>query len=57
MPQELNNIENELRQLIAEILEKDPKEIAPETRFIEDLGMDSMMALEILVAMEKRNTA
>ena len=47
-------LENELRGLIAEIIEADPKDITPEARFVEDLGMDSMMALEILAAMEKK---
>ena len=48
------NLETELKQIIAEILEKDQNEIIPNAKFIEDLGMDSMMALEILVATEKK---
>lgn len=47
-------IENEIRGLIAEVLEKEPDEIKPETRFVEELGMDSLKALEILVAVEKK---
>ncbi len=44
----------EIRAIIAEIIEVDPKEITLEARFVEDLGMDSMMALEILAAVEKK---
>ena len=55
----MNNIdtqklENELKNLIAEIVEIEPEKITAEANFIEDLGMDSMMALEILAAMEKK---
>lgn len=48
-----NSIENEIRKLIAEILEVEPEEIDPDAQFVKDLGMDSMMALEILAGIEK----
>ena len=47
------NIENEIRKLVAEILEVEPEEINPEAQFVKDLGMDSMMALEVLAGIEK----
>ena len=47
-------LEKELREIIANITEIDPSEIKLGSSFIEDLGMDSMMALEILAAMEKK---
>ena len=47
-------LEKELREIIAKITEIDPAEIKLESNFVEDLGMDSMMALEILAAMEKK---
>ena len=50
----MQDIENEIRALVAEIIEKDPGEIDPNARFAEDLGVDSMMALEILAAIEKK---
>lgn len=50
----MQNIEEEIRGIIAEILEKDPQEVTPEAKFFEDLGADSMMALEILTAIEKK---
>jgi len=48
------NLENEIKELIAGILEIDKGAITPQARFVEDLGMDSMMALEILASIEKK---
>jgi acyl carrier protein len=48
------NVEKEVRDLIADIIEMDPGQIDPDAHLVEDLGMDSMMALEILAAIEKR---
>lgn len=50
----MQDLENEIRNLIAEIIEKDPSEITPDAKFFEDLGVDSMMALEIMASMEKK---
>lgn len=50
----MQDIESDIRNIIAEIVEKDPNEITPDAKFFEDLGMDSMMALEILAAIEKK---
>ena len=47
-------LEQEIREIIAEIIEKDPKIITLDAHLFEDLGADSMMALEILAAMEKK---
>ncbi|MDD5595397.1 MAG: acyl carrier protein [Candidatus Omnitrophica bacterium] len=47
-------LENEIRNLIAEIIEKKPEEVTPDAKFFEDLGVDSMMALEIMAAIEKK---
>jgi len=47
-------LQGQIRNLIAEIVEIEPKEIALEANFAEDLGMDSMMALEILASIEKK---
>ena len=50
----MDNIEKEMRSLVAEILEIDEETITPDAKFVEDLGMDSMMALEILASAEKK---
>ena len=48
------NVEKDIRNLVAEILEVEPREIDAEANFVKDLGMDSMMALEILAGIEKK---
>jgi len=50
----MQEIDTEVRNIVAEIAEKNPDEVKPDSRFVEDLGMDSMMALEILAAIEKK---
>lgn len=54
MPENPSAIEQDIKQIISTILEIEPDKITPEARFVEDLGMDSMMALEILAAIEKK---
>ena len=48
------NVEKDIRRLVAEILEMEPAQIDGEAHFVKDLGMDSMMALEILAGVEKK---
>lgn len=48
------NIEAEVTALIADIIEADAKKLDRNANLVEDLGMDSMMALEILAAIEKK---
>lgn len=47
----MSNVKEELRALIAEIAEKD--EIPDEVAF-KDLGIDSMMGVEIVAAIERK---
>lgn len=51
---ETPNVEQDILELVAEILEEEPETIDPDANFIKDLGMDSMMALEILAGIEKK---
>lgn len=48
------NVEADLRELVATILEVEPDTIDTQASFVKDLGMDSMMALEILASIEKK---
>ena len=48
------NVEKDVRAIVAEVLETEPEKIDPSAHFVKDLGMDSMMALEILASIEKR---
>ncbi len=48
------NVEKDMRALVAEILETEPEGLDLSAKFVKDLGMDSMMALEILAGIEKK---
>lgn len=47
-------IKSELKEMMAEIMETELEEIKDDAQFVQDLGMDSMMALEILASLEKK---
>lgn len=44
----------ELRQTVAAVLDVDVAEVTDEARFVEDLGGDSLLAMEIIVVFEKK---
>jgi acyl carrier protein len=44
----------EIKKLVADIAEKNVEEIKDDAKFAEDLGIDSMMALEIVASIEKK---
>ncbi len=50
----LEEAKKEIKKLIAEIAELSEEEIKDDARFAEDLGVDSMMALEIVASIEKK---
>jgi acyl carrier protein len=43
----------EVRRRIAELTERPPEEVSDTALFIEDLGVDSLMAIELMVALDK----
>ena len=48
------NIDAELRALVSDIIEVPVEKILPETDFIKDLQVDSLKAIEIVAAIEKK---
>ena len=42
-----------IRDIIAEQLGVDPGEVTPESRFIDDLGADSLDIVELIMALEE----
>jgi acyl carrier protein len=44
----------ELRDLIADVLDVDPDAVTEQVHFAADLGVDSLLALEIAVTLERR---
>lgn len=49
-----DNLEEELRDIIAEIVEVEPGKVTRDAKFVEDLGMDSVKMVEIIVAIEQK---
>ena len=49
-----NNLEQELKQIIANVIGRNADELKPTADFWKDLGVDSIKAIEIIVAIEKR---
>jgi acyl carrier protein len=47
-------VREEVIKMVAEITESEPGEISDTALFIDDLGIDSLMAIEMLVAMDKK---
>jgi len=43
-----------VRQLVAEVTERKPEQISDTAAFDKDLGIDSLMATELMVAMERK---
>jgi acyl carrier protein len=50
----VDNIEKEIISIISDISGFDPEEITPETNLLKDLEVDSIKAIEIAVAIEKK---
>ncbi len=47
-------IRNEVKKLIAEVTEREPEEITDTALFADELGVDSLMAMEVMVAVDKK---
>lgn len=50
----MSKVRSEVLEIVSTILEKEPDEIKPDAHLMNDLGADSMMALEILASLEKK---
>ena len=49
-----NNFEEEVRKMISEITEVPAEKLTPDADFFKDLGIDSLKAIEIVAAFEKK---
>ncbi len=49
-----NNVEQEIISIVADVTGFEPEEITPDKNFFEDLEVDSIKAIEIAVAIEKK---
>ena len=50
----VNNVEKEIISIISDVSGFDEEEIKPDTNFFQDLEIDSIKAIEITVAIEKK---
>jgi len=48
------DVEKELIEIIAKRLKIDPSVITPESRFVEDLGADSLAVMDIVIKIEEK---
>lgn len=48
----MNNLENEIRGIVSNIVGVDPENLDSNASFMDDLGLDSLKTLEILAAIE-----
>jgi acyl carrier protein len=49
-----NNLEEEVKELVADITEVPVEKLTLEADFFKDLGIDSLKAIEIVAAFEKK---
>jgi acyl carrier protein len=49
-----NSLEEEVKKIIADITEVPVEKLTPDTDFFNDLGIDSLKAIEIVAAFEKK---
>ena len=47
-------IREEIKKLIARVTEREPDEILDEAHYMEELGVDSLMAMEVMIAIDKK---
>ncbi len=48
-----DNLEEQVRTVIANVIRRDTKELKSDADFYKDLGVDSIKAIEIVVAIER----
>jgi len=51
---DFETIKQEVKKIVSEVAELPEAQIKDDARFTEDLGVDSMMALEIIASIEKK---
>jgi acyl carrier protein len=49
-----DQIRAEIKRLIANVTEREPDEIPDGAHFMEELGVDSLMAMEVMIAVDKK---
>ena len=47
-------IRAEIKKLVARVTEREPDEVPDEAHYMEELGVDSLMAMEVMIAVDKK---
>jgi acyl carrier protein len=49
-----DQIKAEVKNLVARVTEREPDEIPDDAHFMDQLGVDSLMAMEIMIAVDRK---
>lgn len=49
-----DHVRAEMKKLVAIVTEREPEEVADGALLVEDLGVDSLMAMEVMVTVDKK---
>jgi len=49
----MSDVEQRVRKVVAQVLKIDPARIKSESRFVEDLGAESIQSVELIAAFEE----
>ena len=49
-----DQVRAEMKKLIATVTEREPEEVSDTALFADDLGVDSLMAMEVMVTVDKK---
>ena len=49
-----DQIRAEVKNLVARVTEREPEEIPNDAHFMDQLGVDSLMAMEIMIAVDRK---
>jgi acyl carrier protein len=49
-----DQIRAEIKNLVARVTEREPDEIPDDAHFMDQLGVDSLMAMEIMIAVDRK---
>jgi acyl carrier protein len=49
-----DEIRGEIKRLVANVTEREPEEISDTAHYMDELGVDSLMAMEVMIAVDKK---
>jgi acyl carrier protein len=49
-----DQIRAEIKRLVANVTEREPEEISDTASYMDELGVDSLMAMEVMIAVDKK---